>query len=320
MMISKKELLSAAKANDYKPENLEKVQRLLFTLEQFMAVPYLKNRLVLKGGTALNLFHFDNIPRLSVDIDLNYIGKLNREDMLQERTIINDSIYQVLEQNQFEFYRNPAKQHAGSKMVWRYSSVLGQKGNLEIDINYMYRQPLWPIEWLSSKLNTASTVKFPVLDLHELAAGKLAALFSRKASRDLFDAHLLLTKYKLIPEKLRLAFVVYLAMTSLDVTTLDVKNLGYDVTDIHNKLLPMLQQKNLPRTPEKINIWANILLNELQEALFLLLPLGDHEIEFIKNIRLDRKIKPELLTDNTVLIDVISVHPALEWATKRPLR
>ena len=34
-----------------------------------------KNRLVLKGGTALNLFFFD-LPRLSVDIDLNYVGKL----------------------------------------------------------------------------------------------------------------------------------------------------------------------------------------------------------------------------------------------------
>jgi predicted nucleotidyltransferase component of viral defense system len=317
-MNSKKELLALAKANDYKPEILEKVQKLLFTLEQFMAVPNLRDRLVLKGGTALNLFHFENIPRLSVDIDLNYIGQLNREDMLQERPIINDAIQQILEQHQFQLYRNPAKQHAGSKMVWRYQSVLGQMGNLEIDINYMYRQPLFPIEWLASKLNTASTIKFPVLDLHELAAGKLAALFSRKASRDFFDAHFLLTKCTLIPEKLRLAFVVYLAMTSLDITTLDIKNLGYDITDIHNKLLPVLQQKNLPRASKTIDSWANSLLQELREALSILLPLGKNEIEFIRNVR-EGKIKPELLTDDEAIVNVIAAHPALEWAAKRTM-
>lgn len=316
-MMSKKELLVLAKANDYKPEILEKVQKLLFTLEKFIAVPNLRNRLVLKGGTALNLFHFENIPRLSVDIDLNYIGQLNRDDMLQERPIINDAIQQILEQHQFQLYRNPAKQHAGSKMVWRYQSVLGQMGNLEIDINYMYRQPLFPIEWLPSKLSSTSTIKFPVLDLHELAAGKLAALFSRKASRDFFDAHFLLTKCPLTPAKLRLAFVVYLAMTSLDITTLDIKNLGYDIADIHNKLLPVLQQKNLPRTQSKIDVWAKTLLSELQNALLSLLPLHSHEIEFIQNIRANGKIKPELLTDDKTLIEIISAHPALEWAAKR---
>ncbi|MGM0489543.1 MAG: nucleotidyl transferase AbiEii/AbiGii toxin family protein [Planctomycetota bacterium] len=35
--------------------------------------PFLKSRLVLKGGTALNLFLFD-LPRLSVDIDAWFLG------------------------------------------------------------------------------------------------------------------------------------------------------------------------------------------------------------------------------------------------------
>ena len=55
-MMSKELLMKEAKANYYKPEILEKVYRLLTTLDQFMAVPYLRDRLALKGGTALNLF------------------------------------------------------------------------------------------------------------------------------------------------------------------------------------------------------------------------------------------------------------------------
>jgi len=106
-----------AKAHNYKPENLEKVLRLLSTLEQFIAVPYLRDRLVLKGGTALNLFYFETIPRLSVDIDLNYVGQINRIEMLKERDILSNAIQQVLLQNRFELSRNPIR-HAGGKMVW----------------------------------------------------------------------------------------------------------------------------------------------------------------------------------------------------------
>jgi len=72
MLTSKEALLKEAKEKGYKPEILEKVYRLLDTLQQFTSIPYLKERLVLKGGTALNLFYFDSMPRLSVDIDLNY--------------------------------------------------------------------------------------------------------------------------------------------------------------------------------------------------------------------------------------------------------
>ena len=54
-----------------------------------------------------------------------------------------------------------------------------------------------------------------ILDFHELAAGKLTALFARNASRDLFDAHHLLTKMQFNSEQLRLAFILYVGMSSI---------------------------------------------------------------------------------------------------------
>jgi len=50
-MMSKEALLLEAKTHYHKPKILEKVYRLLSALEQFMSIPYLRNRLVLKGGT-----------------------------------------------------------------------------------------------------------------------------------------------------------------------------------------------------------------------------------------------------------------------------
>src|SRR3990167_10467684 len=112
--------------------------------------------------------------------------------MRQERQMIHEAILKIMQQNNFDLDRSPTH-YAGGKMIWRYPSVLGQKGNLEIDLNYMYRKPLWPVQHIKSKLTIEKSVAIPVLDVHELSAGKLAALFDRQASRDLFDARYLLT-------------------------------------------------------------------------------------------------------------------------------
>ena len=90
MQMSKQELLKETKQQGYKPEILEKVYRLLDIFKQFLSIPYLQERLVLKGGTALNLFYFNHVPRLSVDIDLNYIGHIDRAEMLEDKVIIID--------------------------------------------------------------------------------------------------------------------------------------------------------------------------------------------------------------------------------------
>lgn len=46
--------------------------------------PVLGNMFVLHGGTALNLFH-DDAPRLSVDIDLMFVGAIDVDAMRQKR-------------------------------------------------------------------------------------------------------------------------------------------------------------------------------------------------------------------------------------------
>src|SRR3990167_771867 len=265
MLTSKEQLLKEAKARGYKPEILEKVYRLLDIFSQILSVPYLKERLVLKGGTALNIFHFEHLPRLSIDIDLNYIGALDRETMLSEKPVIVDAIHQILLQNQFERHRSPMH-HAGGKMVWFYNSVLGQRGSLEIDLNFMYRQPLYPVLYYAPKLESHADWQAPILDIHELAAGKLSALFSRSVSRDLFDAHYLLTKTDLDARKLKEAFVVYVAMTTIDISSLVPESISYNLTDLKNRLLPVMHQRSLARTLPQLKQCATSMVTELQQA------------------------------------------------------
>ena len=68
----------------FRMETLEKVVRLGEVMSDIAKHPLLSRVLLLKGGTALNLC-FGEPRRLSVDLDFNYVGHLDRKAMLAER-------------------------------------------------------------------------------------------------------------------------------------------------------------------------------------------------------------------------------------------
>lgn len=84
-------LQRVADETGHQPGTIEKVMRLLDMLEKIARDPVLSERLVLKGGTALNVFHL-GLDRLSVDIDLNYVGALDRAAMEAERPTVDAAL------------------------------------------------------------------------------------------------------------------------------------------------------------------------------------------------------------------------------------
>jgi hypothetical protein len=63
----------------------------------------------------------------------------------------------------------------------RFASALGGNAPLELDVNYMARQPvLGAVRMPPTALGEARAEQMLVLDLHEIVAGKLAALFDRR--------------------------------------------------------------------------------------------------------------------------------------------
>jgi predicted nucleotidyltransferase component of viral defense system len=188
MRVSRERLLDTVGITGFRPEVLEKVIQLLRLLQSLQEHPYLKGKLALKGGTALNLFLFD-APRLSVDIDLNYIGAVERDAMMEDRPAVEKAIQAVCSREGFAVTRVP-EEHAGGKWRLRYESAHGQEANLELDVNFMFRLPLWPIIAMDSHpVGPYRATGIPVVEMHELAAGKFAALFARHQARDLFDSH-----------------------------------------------------------------------------------------------------------------------------------
>ena len=286
---------------------------LLRLLEALFRHPFLKNRLALKGGTALNLF-LAGLPRLSIDLDLNYVGSPELEVMRAERPKVEEAIRAVCEREGFMIRRLPSEEeHAGGKWSLRYESALGTGGNLAVDLNYMYRVPLWPPGTRDSQtLGTVQSLGIPVLDLHELAAGKLVALLSRKASRDLFDVHLLLTSLELNRERLRLAFVVYGAMSRRNWREVRIQDVDFQEKDLKDQLLPLLR-RNFVDSVGDIRSWASRIVEECQEKLACVLPFTGAEMEFLDRLLDHGEIEPWLLTRDKALVERIRRHPMLRW-------
>ncbi len=309
MRLSRERLMAESETTGFRPEVLEKVIHLLNLLTVFQRHPALGGRLALKGGTALNLFCFD-LPRLSVDIDLNYVGAAGREEMLSDRGKVERAVQLACQREELSVTRVPSD-HAGGKWRLRYGSALGGSGNLEVDLNFMFRVPLWPVTTMDSvDVGTYSASGIPVLDLHELAAGKLAALFARQASRDLFDAHGLLTTAELAPDRLRFAFILYGAMNRRDWRTISLDDVGCDPRELENHLLPVLSSA----VRESLQSgWAEQMAETCRERLASLVQFTPEEAEFLDRLLDDGEIVPSLLTDDTEMAARIQEHPLLRW-------
>jgi predicted nucleotidyltransferase component of viral defense system len=310
-MLSESDLQREAAATGFGAEVLEKILRLMELLEGLRSHPFLKGRIVLKGGTALNLFVFD-VPRLSVDVDLNYIGAADRKRMLAERPQTERAIEAVCGRLGIQIKRAPGE-HAGGKWRLSYARVTGQPGALEVDVNFLLRTPLWPpVPTDSRPVGSFRVTAVPVLDLHELAAGKLAALFDRSASRDLFDVRELLRSADLDRDRLRLGFVVYGGISRRDWRTVLLDDIDVDPADVDRQLVPLLRGPVAPKR-DQIAEWTERLVDECRDLLSAVLPMSATEIEFLDRLNDRGEIVPELLTDDSASRSTIRAHPGLRW-------
>ena len=310
LKFSRELLLAESEFTEFRPEILEKVFHLIGLLNGFNSHPFLKDRLALKGGTALNLFLFD-LPRLSVDVDLNYVGSPDRETMLSERPKIEEAVRAVSSREGLGL-RRATTEHAAITFFLRYESVLGHGGDLKVDLNFMFRVPLWPVVKMDSRrIGPYEAGNIPVLDIHELAGGKLAALLARRAGRDLFDVHALLKKGELDHRRLRLAFVVYGAINRKDWRSVQVSDVDFTESDLKKELLPLLRKDT--QEFESITRRAERLVGETRNALESLLPFTESEKEFLDRLLDYGQIVPSLLTEDEGLAVRIGQHPGLEW-------
>ncbi len=297
-----------AKELGFVRDTFEKVCRLADVLKFFENDDILSSCLALKGGTAINLTIF-NLPRLSVDIDLDFSENISRDEMLEKRPIITERISKYMSANGYVLSGKSKQHHALDSFAFEYQNAGGMKDNIKIEINYMIRCHILPVTrrkvnlpWLSDELSVLSVAPM------EIFASKIVALLNRTAPRDLYDIHNLL-ELGLFDESeqdmLKKCVVFYSCIGSETVH----KEFTFESIDkmpqnkIKTDLLPVLRfgaYFDLKPAREKVT-----------DYLKDLLVLTPQETEFIDNFG-NGEYKPELIFEGDLLNNV-SDHPMVIW-------
>lgn len=136
----------------------------------------------LKGGTAINLF-YNNLPRLSVDIDLTYTGFEAREDACKNINSALERIAQVLKKNGYT--ANLQGNSIEKKIICSNSDAAIKIEPNYIIRGYVYKPERMPVcEEVEEKFGYA---EIQVVSKAELYGGKICAALDRQHPRDLFD-------------------------------------------------------------------------------------------------------------------------------------
>jgi len=294
-----------AEAEGFQAETVEKVLRLKQLLTEFGRHPVLKGKLVLKGGTALNLFYLD-LARLSVDVDLNYTGEIERERMLMERPLIAKAIEQVCSAVGHE-PRRTADDHALLTWALSYQNQAGRPDHVEVEINFLHRVCALPAELRrASRFDEEPECLFTVLGVEELMAGKMVAMIDRQHPRDLYDLYRFRKRnMPYNPELLRKLAVLFGSTLPHDLRTYNLERCERVLkADLERLLYPLLRAGDRPRGDEMLELvrpMAEAILNPQEEGPFLdALAAGRYE--------------PHLLFgERTEVVERVRHHPALLW-------
>jgi hypothetical protein len=294
---------------DFQPQSAAKVRRLLLVLDRLSKHPFLGKRVCLHGGTALNLFFLD-LPRLSVDLDLNYVGSSDRAVMLEERPALEKAVFDIAKELGYTTTAsNP--EHSGRSIKLHYTSQFGAD-LVKIDLDYLNRSPLLPVEKRAVSIGNNPAVAFPINSSIELIGGKIKALLSRVVPRDLYDAYRISEIYPALLETsdqrlLRRALLYYSALSDPFPRPFVVAGrFAGRERELEDILYPMLKNNERP-TLDELLAKVDPFIAEVTK------PVDDCEVAFMENAA-KAVFAPSLLFEEYPLVlEAANNDPAAKW-------
>lgn len=157
----------------------------------------------IKGGTAINLFHF-NLPRLSVDIDLVYLPVEDKATTYAKIHAALDRITERLNKLHLTVF--------SSKNETRKLICADSTAQIKIEPNYTLRGTLFPV--IETPLCDQAQERYGyargrLISDAELWGGKICAALDRQHPRDLFDIAQFFSRCDFTPE-IKLGFLALL--------------------------------------------------------------------------------------------------------------
>lgn len=297
---------SLSEKTNFQKDIQEKVYRLADLLKTIYDDEFLNDKLVMKGGTAINFIYF-NTPRLSVDVDFNFVSGEPREDMLKSRQEIDKILTKIFTMNGYEMEK--IQPYALLQYNLKYTNTAGNIDRIKIEINFMERIPAFYI--VEKKISIFDIPEFKVrtYTLEELFATKLRALFTRTAPRDMFDIYMLLKSGLKFDERaLKKCFIFYFCLAQ-DFRKLDLESIGrIDSLEIKKFLLPLMEKGkkiDMDEMAKKVNEFASKMLM-----------LNGNEQKFIESFYEQKNADLDLLFEDVKYNPRLKEHPMIGWRLK----
>ena len=288
-------------------DTFKKVLRLKEIL-RYLNKGYLKEHLLLKGGTAINLTVF-NLPRLSVDIDMDYTPNDTKENMLVARAKITDLIKNYMEAEGYRLSEGSRFTHSLDAFCYQYQNSAGNRDMLKIELNYSLRahilEPVYR-KILPEAFDDGLMIR--MVAPMEIFAAKGNALINRAAARDLYDWGNLIAENLFEEEQdmFRKCFAFYATISAETVKR------NFDTAAIDSLKFNKIRRDLFPVLSRKDNFMLEERKRQAKEYIANLMQLKEGEQEYIDRV-ISKEYAPELLFDDKEIVERIKEHPMAIW-------
>jgi len=294
----------------FNPVQIEKVCRISDILENISYVPFMRKRLALYGGTALAFVHFDEIERLSVDIDFNY-RHIDEEDWGDVRNQVDENMKTILYNLGYtddDIRIDPS--YSLNRFIVNYTNHTERPDEIKIETGYMRRIPVLEadMEYDFYHVGTHNSFKIMTPVKEELFSNKWCTMLYRSSPKDLFDVY----RISLSPfdrELFRSTAVIDSLSRKSPLTAINYKQRIREIK-FDTSLLNMLYNKQEFDEKEVHEAVTDFTLGVIDE-------LSHDEVQLIETFYEKLKLDEHITGKMNGLHKGIKDHPSIKWQIKQ---
>ena len=308
LQFNRQELDKRARQYGFNRDTFEKVLRLKLVLEYLNSQEYLAEHLLLKGGTAINLTIFQ-MPRLSVDIDLDFVPNLSKEDTSAARLQITEILKAFMEEQGYMIADDSRFSHSLDAFHFRYTNAAGNRDMIKIEINYSLRTHILPAEKRSLVTDAfGSPIAIRTVSAMDISAAKANALMSRAAARDLYDFSNMVDQnfFSNQEELFRKCIIFYATISAKEV------NKNFDTSAIDSITFSKIRSDLFPVLSVRDRFDLDGKKRQAKEYIASIMDLTPQENEYIERF-VAKEYCPELLFEEKEIVERIKNHPMAWW-------
>lgn len=308
---NRRELDARARKYGFNRDTFEKVVRLRMILEFMNAQECMREHLLLKGGTAINLTVF-NLPRLSVDIDLDFVPNLTRDETIKERERLTEILKGYMSEQGYFLSDASRFSHSLDAFHYNYVNAAGNRDMIKIEINYSLRtHVLRPEDRVFVTDAFGEPIKVKTVAAMEIFAAKTNALLSRAAARDLYDFCNMIDMRLFSEEedKFRKCIIFYATISAKEV------NKTFDTSAIDSLVFSKIKSDLFPVLAVRDKFDLEGKKRQAKEYIASLMNPTDGENDYMARF-IAKEYKPELLFDDEEIVERLRNHPMALWKCK----